>query len=374
MFERTKALCDKCLELGLPGIDFLVYRDGKEFFRYMGGYSDVENGIPMQGNERFRLFSCTKPITVTAAMQLWEQGKFSLDDPVSKYLSAFSDLTVMTETGTKKAENPMLIRHLFTMTAGFSYNYNSPQLKKLLEENPAPTTRQVADALARETLLFEPGDRFNYSLCHDVLGALIEELSGESLQDYVKNHIFDPLGMERSTYHIPEEEKPTVAALYKFDQETQTRMRIPLPSRLGPNFVSGGSDCISTTSDYMKFAEALRTGERLLKRQTIELMTTNQLSEHQIRTFTLPTMNYGLGMWTPKPGQLRQDFGWGGAAGALLGVDPGRDLSMVIMQHAQNSPVQGLRKHLVRVFLAELEGVSDVFTETPDFKNYNLTY
>lgn len=374
MFERTKALCDKCLELGLPGIDFSVYRDGKEFFRYMGGYSDVENGIPMQGNERFRIFSCTKPITVTAAMQLWEQGKFSLDDPVSKYMSAFSEMTVMTETGTKKAENPMLIWHLFTMTAGLSYNYSSPQLKKLLEENPAPTTRQVADALARETLLFEPGDRFNYSLCHDVLGALIEELSGESLQDYVKNHIFDPLGMEQSTYHLPEEEKPTVAALYEFDQETGKRMRIPLSGRLGPNYVSGGASCVSTTSDYMKFAEALRTGERLLKRQTIELMTTNQLSEHQMRTFTLPTMNYGLGMWTAKPGQLRQNFGWGGAAGAMLGVYPRSGLSMVIMQHAKNSPVQGLRKHLGRVFLAELEGDEDIFTETLDFKNYNLTY
>jgi len=374
MFEKTKAFCDEYLDIGIPGFDLLLYKDGQEFFRYMNGYSDLENKIPINGSERRWIYSCSKPMTVTAAMQLWERGKFQLDDQLSDYLPAFKDMTVQTENGIVKAQNPIRIRNLFTMTAGFSYNYNSPGLMALREHTPNPTTRQASDALAEDPLLFEPGDQYRYSLCHDVLGALIEVWSGQSFESYMKENIFDRLGMENSTYHLPEEELPTMSALYRFDKETNTVSRLPdAGHRLGVNFVSGGGGCVSTTSDYMKFAEALRTGERLLKRETLKLMTSDHLTEWQKRTFTLKTMNYGLGMWNCKPDRMRHDIGWGGAAGAMLAVDESRGLSMVYMQHMLSSPNQKLRGKMLSIFLMELEGIEDdIPVEVP--QNYNLTY
>ena len=123
----------------------------------------------------------------------------------------------------------------------------------------------------------------------------------------------------------------------------------------------------------MKFAEALRSGERLLKRTTIDAIQSNRLNDHQKRTFTSKSGDYGLGMWVPRVGALRQDFGWGGAAGALLAVDPGRNLSMVYMQHLLSSPNQGLRGTMIETFLAELEG-KDLPKADNDYKNYTLTY
>ena len=374
MFEATKAFCDGFLEMGVPGFDFLVYRDGKEFFRYMGGCSDLEQQIPMNGKEKMRLFSCTKPITVTAAMQLWEQGKFSLDDPLYKYLPAYKEMTVQTQTGVRKAETPIRIKNLFTMTAGFSYNYKSDALLALREKEPMPTTRQVIDALAEDPLLFEPGDQYRYSLCHDVLGVLIEELSGQSLQEYVKTHIFDRLGMEDTFYQAGGDSVLGLAPLYRFRKDTGRRVLQPALDRVGPCFVSGGGGCITTAEDYMKFAEGLRNGERLLKQHTIDLISRDHLTEHQKRTFPIRNRNYGLGMWSPKEGQLQQDIGWGGAGGALLSVDRSRGMSFVYMQHMLNAPNQGLRSKLIRTFLTELEGGAPPQQDNTDHKNYSLTY
>lgn len=375
MFEKTKALCDSFLEMDVPGFDFLVYKNGKEYFRYMGGYADREAGIPIKGTERYYIYSCTKPITVTAAMQLWEQGKFSLDDRLSDYLPVFKEMRVKTETGTQKAENPILIRHLFTMTAGFHYDYQSPNILAQRAVNPNPTTRQAMEWLALDPLLFEPGDRYRYSLAHDVLGALIEVWSGQSFESYVKAHIFDPLGMADSTMKLPDSEKNTMAALYRFDKTKMQSVREPdVMDRFGKHYVSGGGGCITTMNDYVKFAEGLRTGERLLKRETLKLMTTNQLSLHQRRTYSLKAVGYGLGMWTPMEGQLRRDYGWGGAAGALLGVDESRGLSIVYAQHLLNAPNQGLRGQMVRTFLSELEGLDYFVPDPAEPQKYNLTY
>lgn len=375
MFEKTKAFCDSFLELGVPCFDLLVYKDGKPLLRHMGGYRDLEAKLPVTANERRWIYSCTKPITVTAAMQLWEQKRFSLDDLLSDYLPAFRDMTVQTPEGIVPAKTPIRIENLFTMTAGFSYNYRSPKLLELRSHTPNPTTRQVIDALAQEPLFFEPGDRYQYSLCHDVLGALIEALSGLPLETYIRKHIFEPLGMQDSTFLLSEDEFSTMSPLYRFDKETGHANRLPAtPDRVGTNYVSGGGGCVTTTEDYMKFAEAMRTGETLLKRDTISLMATHWLTPHQKRTFPLKTLGYGLGIWTPMPGQLRQDFGWGGAGGALLAVDVSRGLSIVYSQHMLSSPNQGMRSRMVATLLEELEGVSAAKANTEAEKNYQLTY
>ena len=130
MFEHTKALCDQFLKMGIPGFDLIVYKDGQCVLRHMGGYADRENQIPVQGKEKYHIYSCSKLFTCVAAMQLWEKGMFSLEDKLSDYLPAFREMTVKTKNGIEKAKNPIRIHNLFSMTAGLNYNLQTPALKE----------------------------------------------------------------------------------------------------------------------------------------------------------------------------------------------------------------------------------------------------
>ena len=248
MFEHTKALSRHFLELGVPGFDLLAMKDGKEILRLKGGFIDLENKIPVQGDELYDIYSCSKPITVTAAMQLWEKGLFDLEDKLSKYLPEYEEMTVRTENGVVKAQNPILIRHLFTMTAGFSYDLCSPWLLKLREDTAGVcATRDFARYLAKEPLYAEPGTEYRYSLCHDVLAALVEVISGQKFEEYVKEHIFIPLGMTRSDFLLPMEDYETkVATRYQFeDGKPVLADKVPR-YRLGSGHASGGAGCVST--------------------------------------------------------------------------------------------------------------------------------
>ena len=372
MFEKTKALCDSFLDMGVPGFDLIVYKDGQCILRYMGGYSDLERQIPINGSEKYNIYSCSKPITVTAAMQLWERGLFSLEDKLSDYMPEFETMTVKTEDGIVPAKNPIRIHHLFEMTAGFSYALRSPQLELLRQQtNGICPTREVARSLAKEPLLFEPGDRYNYSLCHDVLAALVEVLSGQLFADYVREHIFEPLGMENSDFLLPMERIEEVSPQYFFDAalgKAVPRSKVPV-YRIGTQHASGGAGCVSTVEDYIKFLEALRTGEKLLKRDTIRLMTTDRLSAHQKRTYASTTHGYGLGMRAPMDGYPRRDYGWGGAAGAFLAVDEVNGITLYYSQHLLSSPNQGVRGQTYTMVLKDL-GITATHTAT----NAKLTY
>lgn len=372
MFEKTKALCDSFLGMGVPGFDLIVYKDGQCILRHMGGFSDPEQQLPITGKEKYNIYSCSKPITVTAAMQLWEKGLFSLDDKLSDYMPEFETMTVKTEDGIVPAKNSILVRHLFEMTAGFSYALRSPQLELLRERTDGVCpTREVARALASEPLFFEPGDRYQYSLCHDVLAALVEVLSGQYFEDYVREHIFEPLGMKDSTFLLPIERYEEVAAHYAFNAELgKPVLRSKVPSyRIGTRHASGGAGCVSTVEDYIKFAEALRTGEKLLKRDTVKLMITDRLTDHQKRTLTFTTHGYGLGMRAPLEGHPRTDYGWGGAAGAYLAIDEPHGISLFYAQHVLSSPVQGLKAQTYTTVLEEL-GIDTTHTVTDS----RLTY
>jgi len=378
MFEKTKALCDSFLELGIPGFDLMVCKNGQCVLRYQNGYSDLHNKIPMQGSELFNLYSCSKPITCSALMQLWEKGLFRLDDRLSDYMPEFAEMTVRTENGIEKAKNPIRIRDLFTMTAGFDYRKDSQSLLKLRAESEGRCpTREVARALAQEPLVFEPGTGYLYSLGHDVLAALLEVLTGEKFEDYVKAHIFDPLGMTHSTFLLPLEDYKNVSPVYRGtpDGVIPHYLGNVVSYRLGIEHASGGAGCVSTVEDYMKFAEALREGERLLKRDTVRLMTTNHLTEEQLPSFKLSRYKYGygLGMRVAREGSGLYDFGWGGAAGAFLAVDIPHGISLFYIQHVLSAPNVHLRKNLYLTVLEELEGiVSSYDAAGPDPEN--ITY
>ena len=359
MFEKVKARCDSFLEMGVPGFDLLVLQNGKEILRYMNGYSDLENKVPIKGDERYHIYSCSKVITCTAAMQLWEKGLFSLEDKLSDYLPEYAEMTVKTEDGVRKAKTPIYIHNLFSMTAGFNYNLQAPALVRLREEtNGRCPTREFARALAEEPLDFDPGERYQYSLCHDVLAAFVEVVSGQNFEEYVQQHIFKPLGMTRSTYLPTEEDLQEIAPRYIYREATQTVELTPRSNhyRIGTEHASGGAGCVSTVDDYMKFLEALRAGETILKRDTIALMATDRLTERQRADYDFPhTYGYGLGLRTPKQGAAGTDFGWSGAAGSYLAVDIPHGLSIFHVQHMLLAPNRDLRPKIVEHILADLE-------------------
>lgn len=372
MFERIKSFCDSMLEKGLPGFDLVIYKDGECVLRYANGYSDVENKIKMTGKERFNIYSCSKPITCTAALQLFEKGLFSLDDKLSDYMPEFKEMTVKTEDGVKKAEKAITIRDLFGMSSGLSYNVTSPEILKFKEEsNGRCPTRETMKYIAKEPLSFEPGEKWQYGLSHDVLAALIEVLTGEKFEEYVKKNIFDVVGMNNTTFMLPENELDTVAEQYRFSSgELRNIGKKVSHYKIGSEYAAGGAGAISTVDDYIRFLEALRT-HKLLKPETIKLMTTD------LGKWPSNTHGYGLGVRCPKGVEKYTDFGWGGAACSYLAVDIENGISLFFGAHLCDSPVQGIRSMLYRFARAELIDNSDFDNILNDLKklhNYHLTY
>ena len=362
MFETLREFCDLYLNSGyeMPGTDLVVYQGGKCVFRYMTGYSDLENKVPMTGQERCYIYSCSKVITCTAALQLWEKGLFSLDDRLSDYMPEFARMTVRTESGERPAERPILIRHLFGMSAGFSYDTRSPHLEECRRDTDGRCpTREAMKYLAKEPLLFEPGEGWKYSLCHDVLAALVEVLSGERFGEYVKKHIFDVADMPRSTFLLPEEELDTMAPQYVWRDGASDRLRSKVVVyKLGSEYESGGAGGISTVDDYIRFLECLRTG-KLLKPETVALMQTNHATPLQLQQFhetfdPKKTHGYGLGVRTPGFDPRYTDFGWGGAAGAFLAIDTEHEMSLYFGTHLHQSPLKRYRPLFYRYAKAEL--------------------
>lgn len=378
MFEQTKALCQHFLDMGIPGFDLIVYKDGACILRHMGGFADPENNIPVKGKEKYHIYSCSKPITCAAAMQLWEKGIFSLEDNLSDYMPAFAEMTVKTENGVRKAKKHIKIRDLFQMTSGMGYDMHTPQLEEYysIPGNNCPTVETV-NMFAKNPLEFEPGEGWKYSFAHDVLGALVEVLSGEKFENYVKAHIFDPLGMEHSTFLHPLEDWEGFANMYCYDTETKKFDRAwRFWCHLGKEFAGGGGGCISTVEDYIKFLEALRVGDVILKKETIAMMATDYLTDRQRAMYIYGTTDsgYGLGMRAPRKDSIYKEFGWAGAAGAYASVDTDLNVSFYYSQHVITPPNRHLRKWLYNTIRADLLGEKvtvpiDAIDDTP-----NLTY
>lgn len=326
---------DSYLNKGMPYYDFAVIKDGECVFRHMNGYTDIENKIRPNGKELFNLYSCSKLITCVAALMLFEKGLYSFDDKLSDYLPAFENMTVLTDSGVVAAGNPIAIRHLFTMTAGFSYDVFSPSLKKCFEDtNGTCPTVKAMEYLSKEPLLFEPGTRWEYSLCHDVLAALVEVVSGKRFAEFVKDNIFAPLKMTNSYFNGEYVDKNRLIKQYRLDPETKKLSEAGKDNflQIGRDYDSGGAGCISTVDDYLKFEEALRTGA-LLKSDTLKLLTTDALTDMQAETYWLKdNYGYGFGQRCPKD-DLRSDFGWDGMAGSYFAIDIKNGISVFFGTH-----------------------------------------
>lgn len=347
--------------MGIPSIDCIVYHKGQCVFRYMSGYSDEAQQKPVDGTERYNIYSCSKLITCTAVMQLVENDTIRLDDAVYEYLPEFRDMKKVVDGRLEEVKNTMTVRHLLTMTAGLTYQTATENLQRGKQETGGRMpTREAMKYLARDPLAFEPGSSWRYSLCHDVLAAIVEVVSGKRFGLYVKENIFDRVGMKRSAFLLPEEDLPEVAVQYRYNAQTGgyrfcgSEIQI---SNLGNEYESGGAGCVSTVEDYISFLENLRSGERLLHRDTIVRMTCPQISkaaEKNYHMFSGPNYSYGLGVRCPRPGGTAQDYGWGGAAGAYLAIIPSAEVSFFYVQHVLGSPVQTLRKMLTEVVMKDL--------------------
>lgn len=364
-FEYMKNFMDSLTEWIIPGNSVVIYKDGKKVFEYSSGYSDLEKKIKKTGEEQLYIYSCSKVATVTAALQLHEQGKFLLSDPLYEYLPKFKKMYVKDGDRIKAAENPITIRDLFTMTAGLSYATNTPAFEKARKLTDGKMdTRTVIKCLAEEPLLFEPGARWNYSLCHDVLAVLAEVVSGMRFSEYMKKHIFEPLDMNNSYYHAPNDVIISPQYIYEI-QDTKNIVELQQKEHttgvvkraygnelvFGENYDSGGAGIITTVDDYAKFAAALAnsgTGlnnNRILSSATVKLMKTNQLNEAQRKTMNwrrLRGYGYGLGVRTlidkAESGSNSSigEIGWGGAAGATIIADTEEKVALFYAHHMLN--------------------------------------
>lgn len=334
MFQELTQKLDDYLAIGVPFYDCIVMRNGKCVYRHANGFLDAEKQVRVTGKEKYNIYSCSKLITCVAALQLLEKGLFSLDDKLGDYMPEFESMMVRNGDEIIPAKKKILIRHLFTMTAGFSYDLKSPQMLLCkIETNGECRTRDAMRYLAKEPLLFEPGERWEYSLCHDVLAALVEVVSGISFGEYVKRNIFDPLGMKDSTFLIDDSRLDEIANQYTYHSETGVAERDKRISyKLGARYESGGAGCISTVDDYIKFIEALRVGNVILKKETVDLLATNQLTKEQMRSYWVNIYGYGLGQRCPQDDR-RSDFGWGGAAGAYYAIDRDNGITVYLGTH-----------------------------------------
>lgn len=330
-FRKVAERMDEALERGIvPFSEIAVSYRGKPVFRYA-------NGRPA-GDGLYYLYSCTKPITATAVLQLYERGLLGLDDPVSRYLPEFAGLQVKPGV---PLERPVTIRHLLTMTSGMNYDCLSPSLKARRNVSPHGTTRELVAAMAREPLDFQPGDHYQYSLSHDVLGAVIEVVSGVSLGAYMAENIFAPCGMTRTGFALPQGE--TLKDQYFFDPESEAIHPVAKENSfvLSSIYESGGAGLISCVDDYFAFVTELANGEKLLNRETLALFRSPQLSGVALADFRMSKReyNYALGVRTAKGTNLphQEEFGWDGAAGAYCLIDPETHLAIFYATHVLNA-------------------------------------
>ncbi|GCB44350.1 serine hydrolase [Streptomyces sp. NL15-2K] len=349
----------------LPGFLVAVSRGGRVAHLTTHGRRDIAAGLPVETDTLWRIYSMTKPVTAVAALMLLEEGRLSLDDPVDRHLPAFAEPRVYVSGSgadivTRPATGPILVRHLMTHTAGltFAFYHTHPVDALYREANlessvvPGSDLAHTVDVYASLPLQFEPGTQWNYSVASNVLGRVIEVVSGQPLDTFCAERIFGPLGMTDAGFRVTDEQAGRLAELYG-DADGGGIEPIPgLPLRGRPRFLSGSGGMVASAHDIHRFMELLRRrgeldGTRLLAPETVDLMTSNHLpGGADLRAFgSKPAhdepgnegVGFGLGVSvvidparTQAPSGLGT-YGWSGVATTTFWVDPSRDLTVQFM-------------------------------------------
>jgi len=369
----------------VAGAEVLVWKDGREVHYSAAGLADREARRPFARDTLVQIYSMTKPVTGVALMQLWEQGKFGLDDPLSRHLPEFAGLQVYDESEPDKLRpplRPVTIRDVMRHTAGFTYgNAGHPSDAAWNTLEPLSldhTLAQFAEAMAKVPLLYDPGTHWHYSAGVDVQARLVEVLSGQPFDEYVREHIFAPLGMNDSCWKCGAEMRPRLAAIYQSETPGELT-RMPDAEWLAMNFAGkpmtmGGAGIVSTAGDYMRFARMLLgegelDGVRLLQPATVRLMATDHLDPRIApadRSWLVGKGSGGFGLdffVRTRPPQSAEEnrgavgeFFWDGRASTLFWVDPLNDMAVVFL--TQKVEFDGTLHHDIRdaVYGADYDG------------------
>jgi len=340
------------------GASVLIWKDGREAYFGAAGFADREAGRKMSRDTIAQIYSMTKPVTGTALMQLWEQGKFGMDDPLYRYLPDFESMQAYAGKDASgapiyhPAARPIIVRDIMRHTAGFAYGGgDTPAHDAYVKADPLSLDNDLTEMtrrLAKVPLLFDPGARWSYSIAVDVQARLVEVLSGEKFAAYVSQHVVEPLGMRDTAWRQPDDRLPRLAALYRATNGKLVRQADADTRRL--NFVDnkltgGGFGLASTVDDYMRFARMLLNrgeldGVKILKPSTVKLMSTDHLDPRITERLFLPSkgsvgfgMDFAVRVSQPKNAEENRgavgEFFWDGAASTLFWVDPVNQLTAV---------------------------------------------
>jgi CubicO group peptidase (beta-lactamase class C family) len=355
----------------LPGAVLVIVRHGKVAYEQAVGFRDPQAKSPMAADDIFRIYSMSKPITVVAALSLVEAGKLQLDDPVSKYLPGFTTMQVgvpdpAAPDGMRlvPAERPITVQDLMRHASGLTYGFfGDTPVKRAYQrahlEAGDPDLASFVDRLAKQPLGYQPGTTWDYSYAIDVVGRIVEIVSGQSLYDYEKAHVLDPLGMPDTGFGVADTARQDrIAEPFADDRNIGVDVDFSDP-RHPVRMQSGGGGMVATARDYARFMQAMLAGgsldgHRVIGPATERYMTSDQLGSVKPGPYYLPGAGYGFGLGVavrqaagvaPFPGNAG-DWYWGGAGGTYMWADPVKDMVVVFMMQ---SPKQRLHyRSLVR--------------------------
>lgn len=379
--QRIKPWMDGFVSSGkLPGAMTVISRRGQIAYADWTGKCDVQADKDWQADTMLRIYSMSKPICSVALMMLYEEGRFHLDDPVATFLPEFADVKVLVKGATaldqvEDCTSPLTVHHLLTHTSGLTYGFNGGVLGDAytagkIDFGPkrGGGLAAMVKELAKYPLAFQPGSRWNYGVSTDVVGRLVEVISGQSLEAFLTSRIFEPLGMHDTGFGVPAEKLDRFAALYTPNKDNSLKL-LEKPSESvflrsqGMTF-SGGGGLISTAVDYLKFAEMLRckgrVGDvRLLGPRTVDFMASNHLpgdlasmGQAVFSEVSFAGVGFGLGFWVMLNPAISQtmgsagDHGWGGMASTAFWVDPVEDMIVMFMTQLVPSSHYPIRKEL----------------------------
>lgn len=364
----------------LPGLVTMVARRGQVAHLETFGHADVERAKPMSTDTIFRIYSMTKPLTSVAIMMLYEEGRFQLDDPITRFLPYFKNQRVWTGGGnkakleTEPASRDITFRDLLTHTSGLTYGFLEATLVDALYRErgvdfqlPKLELGPMTELAASLPLLAQPGAEWNYSIATDVLGHLVAVISGEPFEKFLARRVIEPLGMIDTAFVVKPENHARLAAMYGPQEgggikllDDPTRSRYLAPRML----YSGGGGLTSTVADYWRFCcfmlnKGELDGKRLLGRKTVELMTSNHLrgdmadmGQPRFSESSYEGVGFGLGfsvMIDPAKAQIlgtSGEYAWGGAASTAFWVDPVEDMAVILLTQLMPSSTYPIRREL----------------------------
>ena len=351
--EKLDRFIDEMPLRGFPSCELAATLDGELIYRRCAGYADSAKTKPASSDDLYWVYSATKVITCIAAMRLVEEGRLSLEDPVSKYIPEYDSVMIKNADGTLSApEGKMTVLHLFTMTGGLTYNMQTPAV--LGATTLESSTLEIARAFAKDPIMFEPGTHYLYSLCHDVLAAVCEVVTGKRFSEYLDEIIFAPLGLKDIGFRPDGAQRKRISAMYRYEQGTARANEISNRNEMEilKNFESGGGGLFSSVSDYLEIVTAIsRGGEatngyRILRPETVAMMQKNYLCDAARNDMVkYNQFGYGWGLC----GRVHMDpvvslsrspvgeFGWNGAANAYCLMDPENRLAIFYATHVKEA-------------------------------------